>query len=48
MLRPVQDGAIAFGDLDDPNSDVRKLLKTKYTIRRKPSLGTGPSVYYII
>ena len=43
-----KDGALAFGDLDDPNSDVRKLLKTKYTIRRKPSLGTGPSVYYII
>lgn len=42
------DGALAFGDLSDPNSEVRKLLKENYTIRRKQSLGTGPSVYYIV
>jgi molybdopterin-containing oxidoreductase family iron-sulfur binding subunit len=41
-------GALAFGDLSDPNSEVRKLLREHYTIRRKPSLGTEPSVYYII
>ncbi|MDL2329372.1 4Fe-4S dicluster domain-containing protein [Desulfosarcina sp. OttesenSCG-928-A07] len=41
-------GAIAFGDLYDPNSDVRKLLKENYTIRRKITLGTEPSVYYIV
>jgi molybdopterin-containing oxidoreductase family iron-sulfur binding subunit len=41
-------GAIAFGDLDDPKSDVRKLLKENYTIRRKQNLGTEPSVYYIV
>jgi len=41
-------GAIAFGDLDDPNSEVRKLLKENYTIRRKQNLGTEPSVYYIV
>jgi Fe-S-cluster-containing dehydrogenase component len=41
-------GAIAVGDLEDPNSDVRKLLSENYTIRRKPSLGTEPSVYYIV
>ncbi len=41
-------GAIAFGDLDDPNSTVRKLLKSNYSVRRKPTLGTEPSVYYII
>ncbi|MDX2439984.1 MAG: 4Fe-4S dicluster domain-containing protein [Desulfobacterales bacterium] len=41
-------GAIAFGDLYDPESEVRKLLKTNYTIRRKQSLGTEPSVYYIV
>lgn len=37
-----------FGDLDDPNSEVRKVLGTHYTIRRKPEIGTEPSVYYII
>jgi Fe-S-cluster-containing dehydrogenase component len=41
-------GAIAFGDLYDPESEVRKLLKTNYTIRRKQGLGTEPSVYYIV
>jgi len=41
-------GALTFGDLSDPESDVRKLLEENYAIRRKPSLGTGPSVYYIL
>ncbi|MGD9209528.1 MAG: 4Fe-4S dicluster domain-containing protein [Desulfobacteraceae bacterium] len=41
-------GAIVFGDLYDPDSEVRKLLKTRYTIRRKESLGTEPSLYYIV
>ncbi|RJQ21082.1 MAG: 4Fe-4S dicluster domain-containing protein [Nitrospiraceae bacterium] len=41
-------GAIVFGDLEDPGSEVRKVLSTKYTLRRKPEVGTGPSVYYVI
>ena len=41
-------GAIAFGDLMDPHSDVRELLRTNYTIRRKQNLGTEPAVYYIV
>lgn len=41
-------GAIAFGDLQDPHSEVRELLKENYTIRRKQNLGTEPSVYYIV
>ena len=41
-------GALTFGDLEDPNSEVRKLLATHFTIRRKPELGTDPGVYYII
>ena len=42
------DGAIAFGDLGDPDSTVRQLLAENFTIRRKPTLGTEPSVYYIL
>lgn len=41
-------GAILFGDLDDANSEVRQALRSSYNIRRKPALGTQPSVYYII
>lgn len=43
-----KNGALAFGDLEDPKSTVRKLLASHYTIVRKPELGTGPNVYYII
>jgi len=42
------DGAIAFGDLYDPKSEVRELIRTNYTIRRKQTLGTEPAVYYIV
>jgi len=41
-------GAIYFGDLNDPHSEVRQVLKERYSIRRKPGLGTDPSVYYLI
>jgi len=41
-------GILTFGDLDDPSSEVRELLKANYTIRRKDSLGTEPNVYYIV
>ncbi|MBI4654933.1 MAG: 4Fe-4S dicluster domain-containing protein [Nitrospirae bacterium] len=44
----VSNGAIVFGDMNDPNSDVRKILSSHYAIRRKNELGTRPSVYYII
>ncbi len=41
-------GAMVFGDLSDPNSEVRKIIGSTYTIRRKPELGTQPSIYYVI
>jgi molybdopterin-containing oxidoreductase family iron-sulfur binding subunit len=47
-VEAVHSGALVFGDLDDPSSDVRRLIQEHYTIQRKPSLGTGPSVYYIL
>ena len=40
--------AILFGDLEDPESNIRKLLNDNFSIRRKPGLGTQPEVYYII
>lgn len=41
-------GAIIFGDLNDPDSEIRKVLDSDVTIQRKPSLGTKPSVFYIV
>lgn len=41
-------GAIVFGDLDDPNSEIRQIISSNYTIRRKPELGTAPSIYYVL
>ncbi len=40
--------AMIFGDLNDPSSEIRKVLKENFTIQRKPSAGTHPSVFYIV
>ncbi|MGE5346978.1 MAG: sulfate reduction electron transfer complex DsrMKJOP subunit DsrO [Acidithiobacillales bacterium] len=40
--------AMTFGDLNDPGSEVRRLLKSRFAIRRKPGLGTQPEVYYLV
>ncbi len=40
--------ALIFGDLADPNSEVRKILEKRMAIRRKVELGTHPSVFYLI
>lgn len=41
-------GALVFGDLNDPNSEIRKLLAQNQTIQRKVTLGTKPSIFYIV
>ena len=41
-------GAIVFGDLNDPESTVNRLLRDNFTLQRKRSLGTNPKVYYIV
>jgi len=41
-------GALLFGDLHDNSSTVRRALDARYTIRRKPELGTEPSVFYVV
>jgi Fe-S-cluster-containing dehydrogenase component len=39
-------GAIAFGDLDDPESEVARLAAAPGTFRLLERLGTGAAVYY--
>jgi Fe-S-cluster-containing dehydrogenase component len=41
-------GGLLFGDLEDANSEIRKIVTNRYTIRRKSDLGTGPAIYYIV
>ena len=36
-----------FGDLDDPESEVGKLIRTKTVYRLREDYGTNPKVYYI-
>ncbi|HAG50295.1 MAG: (4Fe-4S)-binding protein [Deltaproteobacteria bacterium GWC2_42_51] len=37
-----------FGDINDPKSEVRKLIDTNPTVVLKPEKGTKPQVYYIL
>jgi molybdopterin-containing oxidoreductase family iron-sulfur binding subunit len=43
-----KEGALIFGDLEDPESEVRQALEGRFSIRRKPELGTEPEVYYLV
>jgi Fe-S-cluster-containing dehydrogenase component len=40
--------ALIFGDLENSGSDVRRLLGGRISLRRRPDLGTGPQVYYLL
>lgn len=40
--------AMVFGNLLDPNSEIRKMLRENHTVQRNTSLGTIPSVFYIV
>ena len=39
--------ALYFGDVNDPQSIISRLLRVKDTVRIRPHLGTEPSLRYI-
>jgi Fe-S-cluster-containing dehydrogenase component len=41
-------GALTFGNLEDPHSSLRELLASRQVLRRRPALGTEPSVFYLL
>jgi molybdopterin-containing oxidoreductase family iron-sulfur binding subunit len=45
---PGGEGALTFGDVSDPASEVSRLLRDRNTVVRRVGLGTGPNVYYIV
>jgi molybdopterin-containing oxidoreductase family iron-sulfur binding subunit len=46
--RQVGPAAIGFGDLGDERSALAGTLRSRFSIRRKPHLGTSPQVFYIV
>lgn len=40
--------ALVFGNLADPRSELSRLLRERYALRRRPELGTRPNVYYLV
>jgi molybdopterin-containing oxidoreductase family iron-sulfur binding subunit len=39
---------MVFGDVRDPASEVRRVIRERRTVRRRPELGTRPQLYYEI
>lgn len=40
-------GARAFGDVNDPESEVSRLIARKKPVRLRPDLGTNPNIWYV-
>jgi phenylacetyl-CoA:acceptor oxidoreductase subunit 1 len=41
-------GALYFGDLEDPESSVSRLIRENTTARLQEGLGTEPSIFYLV
>ncbi len=45
---PEGEGALLFGEVTDPSSEVSRVLSERDSAVRRAELGTGPNVYYLI
>jgi Fe-S-cluster-containing dehydrogenase component len=40
--------ALIFGDMENPQSEIRLLVDKRFNLRRRANLGTQPQIYYIV
>ena len=40
--------ALTFGDLEDANSAIRLLLRSRFSSQRRPEMGTQPNLFYLV
>lgn len=40
--------ALVFGDVENPDSEIRLLLGQRFNLRRRANLGTAPQIYYLL
>jgi molybdopterin-containing oxidoreductase family iron-sulfur binding subunit len=40
--------ALEFGNLNDASSSIRRALRARPAVQRRPELGTGPAVFYLL
>lgn len=40
--------ALLLGDLNDEQSAIRRLLRERFSVQRRPELGCGPSIFYLV
>jgi molybdopterin-containing oxidoreductase family iron-sulfur binding subunit len=43
-----KNGEMYFGDINKATDEIRAVLKQRFSIRRKPGLGTQPEIYYLV
>lgn len=46
--KALQFGALTKKNLGEETSEIAKVIRNNFSLRRKPGLGTGPEVYYIL
>jgi Fe-S-cluster-containing dehydrogenase component len=41
-------GAMYFGDVGDPHSEIVQVLRSRHSLQRRPQMGTQPHVFYLV